>query len=270
MDGNLFMALSLGLAVGAILALTGAGGAIIAVPLLVFGLGLPIAVASPIALLAVAFAAFVGALIGFRGGILRYKAAMVMSIFGLCLSPLGLWAASKIPNGPLIGIFSVVLLYVSLNMYRHARRELQGIQPDESYGPPCMLHEVHGKLVWTLPCFRAMIASGAMAGFLSGLLGVGGGFVIVPALKKVTNLPARSIIATSLGVITLVSLGGVVGATLSGAMNWSIALPFATGALVGMLGGRSIGERMRGPHLQQAFAVFAFGVSISMMFKALG
>jgi uncharacterized membrane protein YfcA len=68
----------------------------------------------------------------------------------------------------------------------------------------------------------------------------------------------------------LVSLGGVVGATLSGAMNWSIALPFATGALVGMLGGRSIGERMRGPHLQQAFAVFAFGVSISMMFKALG
>jgi uncharacterized membrane protein YfcA len=269
MDANLYMALALGLAVGAILALTGAGGAIIAVPLLVFGLGLPIAEASPIALLAVAFAAFVGALMGFRSGILRYKAATVMSVFGLCLSPLGLWTASRIPNGPLISIFSIVLLYVSFNMYRHAKRELQGIQPDESYGPLCTLHEVHGKLIWTLPCFRAMIASGAIAGFLSGLLGVGGGFVIVPALKRVTNLPARSIIATSLGVITLVSIGGVVGATLSGSMNWNIALPFATGALVGMLAGRSVGERMRGPHLQQAFAVFAFVVSISMMYKAV-
>lgn len=269
MDGNLYVALSLGLAVGAILALTGAGGAIIAVPLLVFGLGLPIAEASPVALLAVAFAAFVGALMGLRNGILRYKAAMVMSICGLCLSPIGLWTASKIPNGPLVGIFSILLLYVSINMYCQARRELQGVQTDESYGPPCMLHETHGKLIWTLPCFRAMMASGAIAGFLSGLLGVGGGFVIVPALKKVTNLPARSIIATSLGVITLVSLGGVAGATLSGAMNWSIALPFATGALVGMLSGRSIGEKLKGPHLQQAFAIFAFGVSISMMFKAM-
>lgn len=259
----------LGLITGAILGLTGAGGAILAVPLLTFGLGLPLVHAAPIALLAVAIAAMLGAYFGFRQGILRYKAAMVMSGFGLCLSPLGLWAATQIPNRPLSGIFSVVLLYVSINMYRQAHRELRGLSADDASGPPCMLDETRGKLTWTLPCFRAMVASGMTAGFLSGLLGVGGGFVIVPALRKVTNLPVRSIIATSLGVITLVSLGGVLGATLSGAMNWSIALPFAGGALTGMLVGRTLGERVRGPRLQQAFAVFAFCVALGMLVKAL-
>lgn len=268
MDASLVTALGLGLAVGSILALTGAGGAILAVPLLVFGMGLTVAEAAPVALLAVAFAALIGALLGLRTGVVRYKAAMVMSAFGLCLSPIGLWAASQIPNRPLAVVFSCVLLYVSVNMFRQARRELLGFSSDESCGPPCMLDQTRGKLTWTLPCFRAMVASGMAAGFLSGLLGVGGGFVIVPALKKVTNLPVRSIIATSLGVITLVSFGGVIGATLSGAMNWEIALPFAAGGFTGMLTGRSIGERLKGPRLQQSFAVFAFVVAVSMMLKA--
>ncbi len=267
-EAPLLLALALGLAVGAVLALTGAGGAIIAVPLLVFGLGLTVAEAAPVALLAVALAASIGALMGFRAGVLRYKAAAVMSAFGLALSPLGLWASSRMPNEPLALIFSLVLMYVAFNMYRQAQRELAGLSSDDSCGPPCLLDQTRGKLTWTLPCFRAMVLSGMGAGFLSGLLGVGGGFVIVPALKKVTNLPVRSIIATSLGVITVVSLGGVVGASISGAMQWAIALPFASGALIGMVLGRSLGEKVRGPRLQQAFALFSLIVALSMLIKA--
>lgn len=135
METYLLVTLGLGLAVGAILALTGAGGAIIAVPLLVFGLGLPVAQASPVALLAVTLAASIGAIIGLRAGILRYKAAMVMSGFGLCLSPVGLWAAHQIPNKPLAGIFAIVLLYVSFNMFRQAQRELKGEKGDDACGP---------------------------------------------------------------------------------------------------------------------------------------
>lgn len=268
MEALQLVALALGLCVGAILALTGAGGAIIAVPLLIFGLGLRVAEAAPVALLAVAIAASVGALMGFRAGILRYKAAAVMSAFGLALSPLGLWASSRIPNEPLAIIFALVLMYVAFNLYRQAQRELTGKYADESCGPPCLLDQTRGKLTWTLPCFRAMVVSGMAAGFLSGLLGVGGGFVIVPALKKVTNLPVRSIIATSLGVITVVSLGGVVGASISGAMQWAIALPFASGAFIGMLLGRTVGEKIRGPRLQQAFALFSLLVALSMLVKA--
>lgn len=132
-----------------------------------------------------------------------------------------------------------------------------------------MLHETRGKLIWTLPCFRAMLMAGGLAGFLSGLLGVGGGFVIVPALKRVTNLPAKAIVATSLGVITLVSLGGVVTATMVGRMDWLVGIPFALGALAGMLVGRQVAHHLSGPRLQQSFAVFAGFVAAVMLAKAL-
>ena len=268
MDSIQLIPIALGLISGSILGLTGAGGAIIAVPVLVFGLGLPLSQASPIALVAVALAAGVGALIGFRRGILRYKAAMVLSAAGLCLSPLGLYSAQRVPNAPLTGLFSLVLLYVSITMFRLARKELQGQPAEMACGTPCMLDQTRGKLTWTLPCFKAMLLSGMLAGFLSGLLGVGGGFVIVPALKRFTDLPMNSIIATSLGAMTIVALGGVGIASLAGDLSREIAWPFAIGALMGLLVSRQFGEKIRGPHLQQAFAVFAFAVALSMMLSA--
>lgn len=268
MDINFFLALSLGLAVGLTLALTGAGGAILGVPLLVFGLGIPVSEASPIALLAVAIAAGFGAALGFRAGILRYKAALVMSAFGLLLSPIGLWVAQQIPNQPLLILFAVILIYVSITMFRQAQRELNGSAGNENQNQPCLLDQTRGKLIWTLPCFRAMVAAGSTAGFLSGLLGVGGGFVIVPVLKKTTNLPIKSIVATSLGVITLISLTGVIGSSIIGTMNWSTAIPFALGTLIGMLSGKSIGNQIKGPRLQQGFALVAFCVALGMAYRA--
>ncbi len=268
MDMSFILALSLGLAVGLTLALTGAGGAILGVPLLVFGLGIPVSEASPIALLAVAIAAGFGAALGFRAGILRYKAALVMSVFGLLLSPLGLWVAQQVPNQPLLILFAVILLYVAVTMFRQAQRELNGSPANEAQNQPCLLDQTRGKLIWTLPCFRAMIAAGSTAGFLSGLLGVGGGFVIVPVLKKTTNLPIKSIVATSLGVITLISLMGVIGSSIIGTMNWQTAIPFASGTFIGMLSGRSIGKRIKGPRLQQGFAIVALCVSLGMAYRA--
>lgn len=269
MDPIQLIPVFLGLLSGGILGLTGAGGAIIAVPILVFGLGLPLHVASPIALVAVAISAGVGALIGYHQRILRYKAAAVLSAAGLCLSPLGLYVAQRVPNGPLTGLFALVMFYVAITMYRQARRELQGSSDNAASGTPCMLDQTRGKLTWTLPCFRAMLLSGMLAGFLSGLLGVGGGFVIVPALKRFTDLPIRSIIATSLGAMTIVAIGGVSAAGMAGDLSWHIAWPFASGALLGLLISRKLGERIRGPRLQQVFAAFAFIVALSMMLNAL-
>jgi len=103
----------------------------------------------------------------------------------------------------------------------------------------------------------------------SGLLGVGGGFIIMPSLKRFTDLPVKSIVATSLGVLTMVSFGNVVIATLSGTMIWSIALPFAGGALGGMMLGRQISKIMSGPRLQQFFAVFTLCIAAIMLIKTL-
>lgn len=270
MEAIQFLPVALGLLVGLLLGLTGAGGGIMAVPLLVFGMGMTVADAAPIALLAVALAAALGALLGLKAGILRYKAASVMSLTGIVLSPVGLWLAGRIPNKPLAGVFGLVLLYVSISMYFKARKEASGsLESIDGVGPPCMLDSTRGKLTWTLPCFRAMVISGALMGFLSGLLGVGGGFVIVPALKKTTNLPVKAIVATSMGVITLVSIGGVAAASINGVLDWQVAMPFALGSAIGLLLGRQIAHKISGPKLQQFFAIFAFLVALSMLGKAI-
>lgn len=95
MDFSILISPSLGVLVGILMGLTGAGGGILSVPLLVFALHLPVAQVAPISLCAIALAAGVGALLGFRNKILRYKAAGLMAIFGLLFSPIGLWLATK-------------------------------------------------------------------------------------------------------------------------------------------------------------------------------
>ncbi len=269
MEASQFIGTGLGFVVGFLLSLTGAGGAILSVPLLGFGLHLTVAQAGPIGLLAVCLSSGVGALLALRAGILRYRAASFMALFGLMLSPVGLWLATLVPNRPLTIVFSFVLLFVASRMLIQAYRELKGIQDTERRPPPCLLNQSIGRLIWTVPCARSLAAAGAIAGFFSGLLGVGGGFIIVPSLRRVTDLPVQSIVATSLGVLTIVSFGSVVVAGVSGTMMWSIAIPFATGALAGMMIGRNFSARISGPRLQQFFAVFSLCVALIMLSRAL-
>lgn len=259
--------LLLGLAVGVVLGLTGAGGAILSVPLLGFFLQLSVIEAAPIGLLAVSVSAGLGAFLAFKARILRYKAAALMATAGVIFSPLGIWIAHQLPNELLIILFSLVLLLVAKNMWSQATKELIGLS--DQLGPPCLLDETAGKLAWTLPCARSLGASGSLAGFFSGLLGVGGGFIIVPALRKFTDLPIASIVATSLGVLTLVSLSGVLFSNLYGVMNWTVASPFAFGSIIGLLLGRQLVLKIAGPRVQQAFAVLAISISFMMLFNLL-
>ncbi|MEY2889970.1 MAG: hypothetical protein RIQ30_1568 [Pseudomonadota bacterium] len=242
----------LGVFVGLIMALTGAGGGILSVPLLVFILHLPMVEASPIGLLAVTVSSALGAILALRTGLLRYRAAMLLALAGLLLSPAGLWLAHQIPN----------------RIFVEAYQQSKGIFK-EPKAVPCSLDLSIGRLIWTVPCARALIGSGALAGFLSGLLGVGGGFVIVPALKRISDLPMQSIVATSLGVLSLISLGGVAGSGLAGTMNWLVAIPFAFGAITGMMAGRLIAPKVSSQWTQLIFAGFSGLVAIGLIVKAL-
>jgi uncharacterized membrane protein YfcA len=270
MDYSIFISPCLGLFVGLLMGLTGAGGGILSVPLLVFILHLPVAEAAPISLSAIALSAGVGALLGLRNKILRYKAAVFMAMFGLILSPIGLWASQRIPNAPLLILFSCTLFYVSIRLYRQAYKEIHGIPDFEGKPPPpCLLDSSRGKLAWNIPCARALMFSGGLAGLLSGLLGVGGGFVIVPALKRYTDLPINSIVATSLGVLAIIAGGGTLFSAMSGNLDLVIAAPFALGALLGLLIGRGFGKNLSGPRLQQIFSVLTFVVAISLILKGV-
>ena len=269
MDYSTLISPALGILVGILMGLTGAGGGILSVPLLVFFLGLPIAEAAPIALCAVALASSIGAILGLRSKILRYKAAGFMAIFGLALSPLGLWLAPQIPNAPLQILFSLILLYVAIRLLSQARNQIKGIPEASRKPPPCLINPAIGKLQWTLPCARALMLAGSLAGFLSGLLGVGGGFIIVPALKRYTDLPVKSIVATSLGVLAIVTGGGAIFSAATGTLNILLAAPFALGALGGLLIGLLLGKKLSGPHTQLIFSIFTLIIAISLLIKGV-
>ena len=264
MDPTLLAAI-LGSVIGLVLALTGAGGGVLAIPLLVFGLHLPVQQAAPVGLVAVGLAAALGAALGLKEGIVRYRAAALIGAAGMLVAPLGVWLAQHLPNRPLLGAFSLVLLYTA---WRLLRKKPVGSGPVVRV--PCHVSEADHRIAWTLPCARALGGTGLLSGLLSGLLGVGGGFVIVPALTRYTDLDVRSIQVTSLAVIALVSVSGVSAAAMHGAVPWLIALPFAGGAAAALLVGRLLASRIDGKRLQQAFAWFTILVALLMLARAFG
>ena len=264
-----FISAALGFIVGVILALTGAGGGILAVPLLMFGLGLSVAQAGPIGLFAVGIGAAFGAALGLRVGTVRYKAALLMALAGTLAAPFGLRLAGRLDNAILSILFSAVLLFVAYRTFLQANNASSNHQENAAMQQlPCVRHPLHGRFIWNRSCVRVLALSGALAGLLSGLLGVGGGFVMVPALRRYTDLSIPSTIATSLAVIALVSLAGVAASAAHGQVSWAIAMPFSSGTITGMVGGGLISSRLAGPQLQHGFAALSALVAIGMIAKA--
>ena len=268
------MSILLGVIVGMVLGLTGAGGSIFAVPLLMAGHGWPITQASTVSLLAVAVAAAVGAWMAWRHSYVRYRAATLMAVVGILVAPAGIRVADGLPPSLLMMIFAAVLTIVAVRMFYMAvvskadaavvRATVAG-EGEPAQGKVCKLNAATGRLIWTWPVAATIGLIGATTGFLSGLLGVGGGFVIVPALRATTPLSMHSAVATSLMAIALTSLGTVVSGVLQGrSLPLAVALPFVAGAVIGMALGRLVAPRIAGPRLQQGFAVMAMLVSLGM------
>jgi uncharacterized protein len=257
-----FITIGLGFFVGFILALTGAGGAILSIPLLVFFLHIDITQAAPIGLFALMLSTCIGALLGLRAGIVRYKAAGLMAFLGVCMAPVGVWLGHYLPRNIVGILFAFVLVYVAWRAWNSSPTELLNTEP-----APCQINPATSKLFWTAPCTARLGSAGSVAGLLSGLLGVGGGFVIVPALRKVSNFDMQTIIATSLAVIALVSASGFLTYTLHYSVDWKIALPFGVSTLVGMLVGRQFTAKIPPRNNRRAFAVLALIVAIMLAVK---
>jgi uncharacterized membrane protein YfcA len=265
----MLLTITLGLAVGLILALTGAGGGVLAVPLLVFGLREPMADAVPTALVAVGLSALLGAALGLHAGQVRYRAAAYMSAMGVAGAALGAWLGGRIDNALLTLAFALTLAYASTRLLLPRAAADLAAAPGGGRAAPCLLDPQTGRLRWTGPCARALGAAGFAAGVLASLLGVGGGFVLVPALTRASDLAPASVVATSLAVIALVSAASI-GVILAGGHfgQRDAALPFAAGALLGMLAGRMLARRLPTRRLQHAFAVLGLFVAAFMAFRS--
>lgn len=259
------LAAILGCLVGIVLGLTGAGGSIFAVPLLVFGLGWTLPQATPVALLAVLAAAAFGTATLWRSGLIARRAALVAGLLGSATAPLGLALAARLPARALVLTFAGAMLVVAARMLRQA-----GSSPDDARvvraatdgavdagDPLCRLDPATQRIRWNRPCAFAVAAAGAVTGVLSGALGVGAGFVIVPTLRAVTGLSMQACVATSLMTIAIVSTAATGAHLLAAgpqALPVAIAGPFVGGALLGMLASRLAAPRLSGPVLQRVFA----------------
>ena len=273
------ISLLLGLFVGLVLAITGAGGAILSLPILVFFLNLKMIDAAPISLMAITLSAGLAAILGLRLGIVRYKAATLLASFGVLCAPLGVMAAHQLPEKALAILFSVVLLIVSIRSFQKFKTptlligddcdDPNGCDEDEKPEPACSVNPTTSKLFWTAPCTKRLILTGGFSGFLSGLLGVGGGFIIVPTLHSISNLESKMIVATSLAVISLVSMVSALSYAGNGVILWSIALPFVGATLVGMLLGRKLHGKISSHLSVLLFGILSGTIAMVMLVKTL-
>jgi uncharacterized membrane protein YfcA len=252
----MMLALSFGLLIGIVLGLTGAGGGILAVPALVLGLGWPMTQAAPVALFAVGAAAAVGAVDGLRKGLVRWRAALLMASLGALFTPLGLFIAHRLPETLLMALFCVVLVIVAWRMFNQVRGDQHvGTGIDHGWQQKnCMLDPQTGRLKWTLRCSATLGVVGACCGFLTGLLGVGGGFLLVPAFRQLTDIRLHGIIATSLMVIALVSAMAIFGALQAGVRIPLEGYLFIVASIGGMVLGRLLSPKVPAKALQSAFA----------------
>jgi uncharacterized protein len=238
----------IGVAMGAVFAVLGAGGGIIAVPVLLVLFQLPLSEATG-AGLAVVFAAAVTAAAGHgRAGKIDLGAVLSLGPAGMVGAVLGAKLNPLLPERLTAGLFALVLVLATASLFRSKR-------------------EGTGELALPRPL---LLGAGLVLGMLTGLLGVGGGFLLVPVLVGLAHLPLRRAVGTSTAIIALSSLAGGVTTLVTRPALLPLVLPLAAGAVVGALVGAPLSSRLPEKGLRVGFAGLSLVVAAGMAFKALG
>ena len=271
-----WLSLIFGGIVGLSLGLTGGGGAIFAVPLLVYGLGVAPREAVGISLAAVGVTAFVGFLGRWRTKQVEIRTGLVFAVAGMLGAPVGSWLSGLIPETVLLALFAGLMLIVALRMWSKAAATMNAgaslvcsTEELDNDGPTCR-RDRNGNLLLTSKCAWLLMAVGVVTGVLSGLFGVGGGFVIVPALVLFSGMAIHRAVGTSLLVIALVSISGIASYLFSGrTISVETTVWFVFGGVAGMFLGNLAGRRLSGSVLQQVFAVAIVAVAVFVIVRTV-
>ncbi|MEZ6070818.1 MAG: sulfite exporter TauE/SafE family protein [Pirellulales bacterium] len=260
-----------GLIVGFTLGLTGGGGGVFAVPLLVYGLALTPREAVGVSLASVGATALFGVAQRLGRGELDVRAGAIVAVAGMIGAPIGTWLSGLISERTLLLLFSGLMMLIAAMMWRKSRRtDLPGSDISEGGAVASCSSGSEVRFKMFSPCAAVLLGIGVLTGALSGLFGVGGGFVIVPALVLIVGMPIQKAVATSLMVIALVSVSGVSSYVISGGyLAWSDAALFVVGGIAGIRIGSRLMSRLSSRRLQQVFAVAVVGVALFVVAKSL-
>ena len=250
---TILAAVAAGSVIGLVLALVGGGGSILAVPLLVYLVGVPSAHAA-IGTAAVAVALNAGtSLIGHaRSGNVKWPCALTFALAGVLGAALGAETGKAMDGQKLLTLFGALMVLVGLSMLR----------PRSTADNPVVRLERSTASV-LLP---RLIPTGFGVGLLAGFFGIGGGFLIVPGLILATRMPLRVAVGTSLVVVTALGLTTATSYALSGYVDWLLVGLMVIGGLIGAgLGiplGKGLAARKRAMELGFAALVIAIGAYV--------
>jgi hypothetical protein len=243
---------ALALLVGFVLGLLGGGGGVLTVPILVYGLHLPVKAAVPTSLCVVGLVAAIGFLSHLRQGNVAPRVAMVFAPFAVVAAFAGARLARYVPSEVQLVLFAIVGLVASFFM-------LRGKRPSASAEPYAF--QADSRTVALL----GLQAVGV--GLLTGVIGIGGGFLIVPALVLVAKVPMRLAVGTSLLVITMNALSGFAGYLGHAPIDWYLIGWFTSFAAAGTLIGTVASTRVPQQRLRQVFGLLLIGVSLYVLYR---
>lgn len=249
------LAAALGLVVGVVIGGLGGGGGVLAVPALVYVLGQSAQDATAGSVVIVGIAAVVGVLVRVRGGLVRWRTGLAFGAVGIPSAALGTLANQRVAEPVLLLSFAALTVLSAVALILDSRRA--PAEPDVPAGAPRGGVDVAAPPAVTSRVELAVkiVLCGAVIGFLTGFLGVGGGFLMVPALVIVLRMPMTYAVGTSLLIIAINSAASFATRTGVAGFDWSVLVPFTVAAVAGGFLGKLVGQRLPGATLQRAFAV---------------
>ena len=243
MAPQLYLSLALATAIGLSLGLLGSGGSIITLPVLVYVMGVPPRNAIAMSLVIVGTVSLFGALLHLRQQRFHLRAVLFLGLTGMVGAYFGSVLTHLVSPRALMSLFSVLMIVVGTVMLR--RTDLVCV-PERCYPARCL-------------------TSGAGVGALTGFLGVGGGFLIVPSLVLLAGIDTKKAVGASLGIIALNSAAGLAGQLRFAEFDWTLTAEFLAVALAGMWLGTLFVGRISPEGLRKAFAwsVVLVGITIA-------
>ncbi len=246
---------------GITLGLIGGGGSILTVPILVYFLDIPPVLATAYSLFVVGLTALVGSfsymkqqLVDFRTGFVfavpAFFGVFLMRRFGVPLLPDIIFTVGEfeVTKALLVmAVFAIVMILASVSMIRDNKQQ-----------------EADGPLQYNYPLIGA---EGLLVGGVTGFVGAGGGFLIIPALVVLAKLPMKQAVGTSLMIIAFKSLFGFLGDLGSREIDWTFLLIFSALATVGILGGSYLGRYISGNKLKPIFGWFVLVMGLFILLK---